>query len=96
MLTFMEYYTQKLKEKKLQEDAVLAAGSGSCDNSVVSPQSNSTPAEPRSPNHSAVPPMSDCSVLGKLDTKNRGFMSRNDFFIPANALSGNYYLKRHV
>ena len=98
MLTFSEYLQEMRMLKRLKEDMVASAGEAAANGSgeVVSPSNaNSSSSEADVvASHSAVP-TSDCSVLGRpKDCK--GFLGKNDFFIPKNVLSGDYTGKPKV
>lgn len=84
-------YLREVREKQIEEDAVVAADSTAFSSSseVASPSevSDFASSEVTSPN--SVVGLTDNSVLGKISKKkNCGFFGKDNFFIPQNVLSG--------
>ena len=89
MKSFWDYW----QDYKINEDAVIAAGSVGADaapGEITSPNSDAaTPANLDVAPPKAMNAMTDNSVLGKPeDKKDCGFFGKGDFRIPANVLSG--------
>lgn len=100
MKSFWDYW----QEYKINEDAVMAAGSVGAEagaGEVTSPNSPAaTPANLDISPPKASNAMTDNSVLGKSDDCDKdncgGFFGRNDFRIPYNVLSGNVEIPKET
>lgn len=79
-MTFLEYLREY--NRKLREDAVIAAGVGGNSSSVDAGEVTSS--------SSANVGLTDHSVLGysSKNCKKNGFFGKDDFVIPTNVLSG--------